>query len=143
MGVTQFLPEDWQDATLLGRVDFGDGPTPILVRGGRIEDMSRIAPTLADLMNAYGPGAELPRGEDKGPLEALDVRPVWADASGEAAAKLLAPVDLQCLKAAGVTFAVSTLERVIEKCAEPELAGATLTRLLRTGVDGLILPPPL
>jgi LacI family transcriptional regulator len=32
---------------------------------------------------------------------------------------------------------------VIEKCAEPELAGATLTRLLRTGVDGLILPPPL
>jgi LacI family transcriptional regulator len=32
---------------------------------------------------------------------------------------------------------------VIEKCAEPELAGATLTRLLKTGVDGLILPPPL
>ncbi|MBI1687032.1 LacI family DNA-binding transcriptional regulator [Caulobacter hibisci] len=32
---------------------------------------------------------------------------------------------------------------VIEKCAEPELAGATLARLLKTGVDGLILPPPL
>jgi LacI family transcriptional regulator len=32
---------------------------------------------------------------------------------------------------------------VIEKCAEPELAGATLTRLLKTGVDGLILPAPL
>ena len=32
---------------------------------------------------------------------------------------------------------------VIEKCPAPEQAGATLTRLLRTGVDGLILPPPL
>lgn len=32
---------------------------------------------------------------------------------------------------------------VIEKCAAPELAGATLDRLLQTGVDGLILPPPL
>jgi len=48
-------------------------------------------------------------------------------------------------------FLVGTLDEssrtgaqvVIEKCAEPELAGATLTRLLKTGVDGLILPPPL
>src|SRR3954464_7837361 len=31
---------------------------------------------------------------------------------------------------------------VIEKCAEPELAGPALTRLLKTGVDGLILPAP-
>ncbi len=53
------------------RIDFGDGPTPVLVRGGRVEDVSKIAPTVADLMNAYGPGAEIPRGEDKGPLEAL------------------------------------------------------------------------
>jgi len=128
VGVTQFLPEDWQDATLLGRIDFGDGPTPVLVRGGRIEDMSRIAPTVADLMNAYAPGAVIPRGEDRGPLEELDIRPVWADASGEAAAKLLAPVDLQCLKAAGVTFAVSTLERVIEERARGDAAEALKIR---------------
>jgi hypothetical protein len=32
----------------------------------------------------------MPRGEDKGPLEALDVRPVWENPEG-AAAKLLAP----------------------------------------------------
>ncbi|WP_425997425.1 fumarylacetoacetate hydrolase family protein [Caulobacter sp. DWR1-3-2b1] len=128
MGVTQFLPDDWQDATLLGRVDFGDGPTPVMVRGGRIEDMSRVAPTVADLMNIYAPGETIPRGEDRGPLEALDVRPVWADASGEAAAKLLAPVDLQCLKAAGVTFAVSTLERVIEERARGDAAAAVKIR---------------
>jgi fumarylacetoacetate (FAA) hydrolase family protein len=58
VGVSEFLPEDWKDATLLGRIDFGDGPTPVLVRGGRVEDMSKIAPTVADLMNAYGPGGD-------------------------------------------------------------------------------------
>ena len=129
MGVSEFLPEDWRDATLLGRIDFGDGPTPVLVRGGRVEDMSRIAPTAADLMNAFAPngengGAEIPRGEDRGPLEALDIRPIWEDRDGAAPVKLLAPVDLQVLKAAGVTFAVSTLERVIEERARGDAAKA-------------------
>jgi fumarylacetoacetate (FAA) hydrolase family protein len=128
VGVSEFLPEDWKDATLLGRVDFGDGPTPVLVRGGRVEDVSKIAPTVADLMNAFGPGAAIPRGEDKGPLEALDIRPVWEDAEGAAAVKLLAPVDLQVLKAAGVTFAVSTLERVIEERARGDAAAALQIR---------------
>ena len=128
MGVTQFLPQDWRESTLLGRIDFGGGPTPVLVRGGRVEDVSKIAPTVADLMNAYTPGAAIPRGEDKGPLEALDIRPVWEDPTGEAAVKLLAPVDLQCLKAAGVTFAVSTLERVIEERARGDAAEALKIR---------------
>jgi fumarylacetoacetate (FAA) hydrolase family protein len=126
--VSEFLPEDWKDATLLGRIDFGDGPTPVLVRGGRVEDVSKIAPTVADLMNAFGPGVAIPRGEDKGPLEALDIRPVWEDADGQAAVKLLAPVDLQVLKAAGVTFAVSTLERVIEERARGDAAAALQIR---------------
>lgn len=128
MGLTQSLPEDWQDATLLGRIDFGDGPTPVLVRGGRVEDVSKIAPTVSDLMNAFGPGMQIPRGEDRGPLEALDLRPVWEDPTGEATAKLLAPVDLHCLKAAGVTFAVSTLERVIEERARGDAAAALKIR---------------
>ncbi|ALL12527.1 fumarylacetoacetate hydrolase family protein [Caulobacter henricii] len=128
MGLTQSLPEDWQDATLLGRIDFGDGPTPVLVRGGRVEDLSKIAPTVADLMNAFGPGTAIPCGEDRGPLEALDLRPVWEDPTGEATAKLLAPVDLHCLKAAGVTFAVSTLERVIEERARGDAAAALKIR---------------
>ena len=107
---------------------FRSGPTPVLVRGGRVEDVSKIAPTVADLMNAYGAGAEISRGEDKGPLEALDLRPVWEDPDGAAPVKLLAPVDLQCLKAAGVTFAVSTLERVIEERARGDAAAALQIR---------------
>ncbi len=128
MGVSEFLPEDWKTATLLGRIDFGDGPTPVIVRGGRVEDLSKIAPTLADLMNAFGPDAQIPRGEDKGPLEELDIRPVWEDREGAAPVKLLAPLDLQVLKAAGVTFAVSTLERVIEERARGDAAAALKIR---------------
>ncbi|MGR4863039.1 fumarylacetoacetate hydrolase family protein [Caulobacter sp. LARHSG274] len=127
MALSDFLPDDWRDATLLGRIDFGDGPTPVLVRGGRIEDVSKIAPTTSDLMNAFAPGAAIPAGEDLGPLEALDVRAVWENPEG-AAAKLLAPVDLQVLKAAGVTFAVSTLERVIEERARGDAAEALKIR---------------
>lgn len=130
VGVSEFLPEDWKAATLLGRIDFGEGPTPVLVRGGRVEDVSKIAPTVADLMNAFQPGAVIPRGEDKGPLEALDIRPVWEDPDGAAPVKLLAPVDLQCLKAAGVTFAVSTLERVIEERARGDAGEALKIRTL-------------
>jgi fumarylacetoacetate (FAA) hydrolase family protein len=123
VGILDFLPEDWPAATLLGRIDFGDGPTPVLVRKGRIEDVSAIAPTTSDLMNAFGPGQAIPAGVDRGAIEDLDVRPVWADPRG-ATARLLAPVDLQCLKAAGVTFAVSTLERVIEERARGDAAKA-------------------
>jgi len=108
-------------------MDFGAGPTPVLVRGGRVEDVSAIAPTTADLLNAYADNALIPRGLDKGPLDAFDLRAVW-EAPENAAVKLLTPVDLQVLKAAGVTFAVSTLERVIEERARGDAAEALKIR---------------
>jgi fumarylacetoacetate (FAA) hydrolase family protein len=52
-----------------------------------------------------------------GPVTDLGALPVWDAGRETAAARLLAPVDLQCVKAAGVTFAVSALERVIEERA--------------------------
>ena len=88
MGIVDCLPEDWRDAVLLGRMDFGAGPTPVLVRGGRVEDVSAIAPTTADLLNAYADNALIPRGLDKGPLDAFDLRAVW-EAPENAAVKLL------------------------------------------------------
>ena len=124
MGISSFLPEAWRSATLLGRIDAGQGPTPVLLRDGRIEDVSRIAPTTADLLNTYAPGEQLPRGADRGSAESLYVRPVWAADNRPGNFKLLAPVDLQCIKAAGVTFAVSTLERVIEERARGDAAAA-------------------
>jgi len=54
----------------------------------------------------------------------------WNPATVAPASKLLAPIDLQCIKAAGVTFAVSTLERVIEERARGDQGAATGIRAL-------------
>ncbi|MFL0413629.1 fumarylacetoacetate hydrolase family protein [uncultured Sphingomonas sp.] len=113
------LGEGWRAGRWLGRVDLGDGPTPILVVNGITYDMSNVAPTTADLVaedklsaalgRAIGDFAELGLGPDEHP-------------------RLLAPVDLQCIKAAGVTFAVSALERVIEERARGDAGGAAAVR---------------
>jgi fumarylacetoacetate (FAA) hydrolase family protein len=100
----------------------------VLIRDGRLEDISSIAPTTSDLLNMFEPGAALPRGLDRGSAESLYVRPTWANDERQGDFKLLAPVDLQCIKAAGVTFAVSTLERVIEERARGDAAAADSIR---------------
>ena len=48
------LPDDVERATLAGRLSLPEGPTPVLIRGGMVEDMSRIAPTMADLIERGG-----------------------------------------------------------------------------------------
>ncbi len=122
----QSMPADLQHATLLGRMDFGAGPTPVLVREGRVEDLSRVAPTTADLLERCAPGSALPAGPTLGALAEMNIRPVWSEATGNV--RLLAPIDLQCVKAAGVTFAVSTLERVIEERSRGDLTAAEKIR---------------
>ncbi|NBC35809.1 fumarylacetoacetate hydrolase [Novosphingobium sp. FSY-8] len=107
------LPADWREGRFLGRLDLPAGPTPILVEGGIAHDMSRVAPTVSQLVEMLplnaGDGVAL------GALDAID-------------APLLAPVDLQCVKACGVTFATSTLERVIEERARGDAAQAAAIR---------------
>jgi fumarylacetoacetate (FAA) hydrolase family protein len=120
----EHLPADWRGALLLGRLQTREGPTPILVSGGRVQDVSRIAPTVAQFLEAWT--GELPVGEDLGPLEQLTLAPAYADAA--AVPRLLSPIDLQCIKAAGVTFAVSAIERVIEERARGDAARAESLR---------------
>jgi fumarylacetoacetate (FAA) hydrolase family protein len=103
-----WLPEDWQDALLLGRLDLGEGPTPILVNKGEVIDVSRTAPTVSGILNGWT--GVVPKGKSLGAVTDLKLKPHWEDDK-----RLLAPVDLQCVKAAGVTFAVSAVERVIEE----------------------------
>ena len=38
------LPQDWRDAVLVGRIDMGEGPTPVVVKEGRVFDVSRPRP---------------------------------------------------------------------------------------------------
>ncbi|MBV9549717.1 MAG: fumarylacetoacetate hydrolase family protein [Alphaproteobacteria bacterium] len=126
-----FLPDDWQDALLLGRVDLGEGPTPILVNKGEVIDVSRTAPTVSAFLNGWN--GEVPKGKALGAISDLQLKPHW-----EGDRRLLAPVDLQCVKAAGVTFAVSAVERVIEERARGDAGKAMEIRASlkeRVGAD--------
>jgi fumarylacetoacetate (FAA) hydrolase family protein len=120
--MTDFLPRDWREATLLGRADLGDGPTPILVRDGRVFDIAQSAPTVSGFLDS---GAASASGRDLGEFADMGFKLSWEGTGG---AKLLAPVDLQCVKAAGVTFAVSAVERVIEERARGDASKALAIR---------------
>jgi fumarylacetoacetate (FAA) hydrolase family protein len=108
-------PDDWRSAQLLGRIETADGPTPMLVEGGIAYDMSAVAPTVAALIEARA--FDPRRGRTLGPLG--DLAPTLA---------LLSPIDLQCVKAAGVTFALSAVERVIEERARGDASAAGAIR---------------
>ena len=126
-----FLPNDWQDALLLGRVDLGEGPTPILVNKGEVIDVSRSAPTVSAFLSGWN--GSVPKGKSLGAIGDLGFKPHW-----EGDKRLLAPVDLQCVKAAGVTFAVSAVERVIEERARGDAGKANAIRAdlkARVGAD--------
>ncbi|HAF42474.1 MAG TPA: fumarylacetoacetate hydrolase [Sphingobium sp.] len=103
------LPADWRGGLFIGRVQTAAGPSPILVADGIAHDMSRVAPTVAQLVEALPLSPDA--GEALGPLETLGL-------------PLLSPVDLQCVKACGVTFALSALERVIEERARGDASAA-------------------
>ena len=118
----EYLPEDWQRAVLVGRVDFGDGPTPVAIISGSLFDLSGVAPTVSLLLEEP---LTVRNGRELGDLHTFEFRPDWARQSGP---RLLAPVDLQCIKAAGVTFAVSAMERVIEERARGDSGKAQTIR---------------
>jgi fumarylacetoacetate (FAA) hydrolase family protein len=114
------LPTDWPRGCLVGRVWRPDvqGPSVVVVREEAVLDISQSFPTMRDLCEAQRPAASVaaisgePVGSlrellDNSPREQRDPRKAW----------LLAPIDLQAIKAAGVTFVISLLERVIEEQA--------------------------
>ena len=125
------LPDDAASATLVGRAwRPGIGPCVVTVRGGRAVDVTgREFPTVRDLLEADDPVAALAgiAGEDVGTIE--DVLANSAEGSRDGARPwLLAPTDLQAVKASGVTFAVSMLERVIEERAGGDAGRAEAIR---------------
>jgi fumarylacetoacetate (FAA) hydrolase family protein len=121
------LPND-PDALLLGRVWRPDrgGPSPVRVDGERLTDVSAAFATARDLCEATGPAAALrdASGEDIGSLAEILANTDPRDRD-ESRPWLLTPIDLQAVKAAGVTFATSMLERVIEERARGDADAAT------------------
>lgn len=107
------LPEDASEAVLVGRVwsDSAGGPCPVLVRGGQVFDLTSLSATSSGLFEIENLAERLVSFPSLTCLGKLD------DFLSGALGRLLAPIDLQAVKAAGVTFADSMLERVIEEQA--------------------------
>ncbi len=126
------LPGDGADGALLGRVWLpGEMPGPALVRldGESVRDITAAGPTAAELVNASDPPARLAAAEGEiicGTSELL-VNSAPGRHGGDLP-YLLAPVDLQVIKASGVTFTASLMERVIEEQAHGEAARAEQIR---------------
>ncbi|MGL6215026.1 fumarylacetoacetate hydrolase family protein [Billgrantia desiderata] len=124
---TAYLPQDLDRALLVGRVWREDGPALVAVRQGEVIDISAQCDCMADLLDR-GDAADFARsveGESLGSVTALLQNSL---AEPQVAPYLLAPCDVQAIKACGVTFAVSLLERVIEEQAGGDAAKASQLR---------------
>lgn len=133
------LPADGLMGTLIGRAwvpSSTAGPSPIVLRADGVFDLSPRFATLSELL------------EQDNPLEAVRSTPGVFVTSIEALLAnsgsdtntdkpyLLAPLDLQVIKAAGVTFAASMIERVIEEQAGGDAAKAENVRATVRSVIG-------
>lgn len=109
-GILDCLPADYSQGHFIGRALSPEGPCVIVIEGGTIFDLTSTVSTVAGAVArrqfsggvALGPvGGGLPEG--------------WS---------LIAPIDLQSIKASGVTFALSAIERVIEERARGDATAA-------------------
>ncbi|WP_146346785.1 fumarylacetoacetate hydrolase family protein [Falsiphaeobacter marinintestinus] len=134
------LPHDnpFENATLVGRVwrPDVDGAALVTLRGDRVIDVTcRDVPTMRDLMerdDILG-WLENATGEDLGSLS--DITAYSTETGDRSKLHFLSPADLQVIKASGVTFAESMVERVIE---EKAAGNADLAQEIRARVAGII-----
>ncbi|MBP1133819.1 fumarylacetoacetate (FAA) hydrolase family protein [Arthrobacter sp. PvP023] len=129
--VAAVLPEDAEDALLIGRLWDVEtsGPRVVGVRGGDVFDLQHLAGTVSELMERPEPAAEVRAAMTEARWKTADV--VSASlAQDTTRPHLLAPVDLQVIKACGVTFVDSMIERVIEERCGGDAGRATEMREL-------------
>lgn len=108
------LPADYTRGTFIGRALSPDGPCVIAIAGGTLFDLTGQVATVAGAVARR----QFHGGKELGPV--TDGLPQgWS---------LLSPIDLQCIKAAGVTFALSAIERVIEERARGDAGKAAEIR---------------
>jgi fumarylacetoacetate (FAA) hydrolase family protein len=125
------------NATLAGRIYLPNiGPCVVRVEGEKLIDITAMFPTMRDLCEMKNPAEALRAAEGKAVGRVDDIL-ANATSHNRNAAKpwLLAPIDLQAIKAAGVTFAVSMLERVIE---EKTRGDAAASASIRTRINDLV-----
>jgi fumarylacetoacetate (FAA) hydrolase family protein len=139
------LPEDAEQALLIGRVwdvETG-GPRVVAVSGEAVFDLQDVACTVSELLELPDPAAAVRAAV----LDPELSEPRWATSDVVSATlvwdtsrpHLLAPVDLQVIKACGVTFVDSMIERVIEeRCAGDAGRAAEMRELVGKALGGSI-----
>ena len=123
------LPNDVSNAVLIGRIWVPEkGPYLVKVNATQTTDLSGLAQTCSDLMEIDNVAARVIQHQGK----TWSTESLWANTDphhrDEQQAWFLAPTDLQAIKAAGVTFVASMLERVIEEQARGDAAKAESVR---------------
>ena len=133
------VPDDYSRATLVGRVwlPSAQGPVLVRIREDDVDDLSTVAATSSQLLNLSDPAAAVDgaRTQRLASLQAVLANSV-ADRRDEHTPWFLAPCDLQAIKAAGVTFVASLLERVIEEQARGDATKAEAVRQSIVAVIG-------
>ncbi len=132
------LPDDQTAGLLIGRAWLppaheGDtpGPSPVVLDGRQVRELTALAPTTSALFEIGDLAARIRKALEAGSLpvvgelDAMLANSAW-DKLRNDAPHFLAPADLQALRASGVTFVDSMLERVIEEQAkgDPQQAEA-------------------
>jgi fumarylacetoacetate (FAA) hydrolase family protein len=138
-GPAQVLPADGLAGTLVGRVWLGGslpGPAVVALRADGVFDLSAHYPTMSTLLDTAQPALAARQAAGQRLCSVAELLANSLPGSRNAALPwLLAPCDLQVVKAAGVTFAASMIERVIEEQARGD---ASLAQGLRAQVTALI-----
>jgi fumarylacetoacetate (FAA) hydrolase family protein len=131
LNAASILPDDGSAGALVGRVWLASasGPSVVAIRDSGVYDVTSRFPTVSTLAEEADPAGAL-RNVEGTRIGDLDGIAANTPPDGRNSGKpwLLAPIDLQVLKAAGVTFAVSMLERVIEERARGNPASAAAIR---------------
>jgi fumarylacetoacetate (FAA) hydrolase family protein len=129
MNYADLLPEDHARATLLGRIfdPAVGGPCLVHLRGDSLADVTAAGPTVSQLLEGPDPVAAIKAAPvaRQFPLEEVLANSM---ARRHDRPHLLAPCDLQAVKACGVTFARSMVERVIEERARGDFRAAAAIR---------------
>ncbi|WP_243229106.1 fumarylacetoacetate hydrolase family protein [Microbacterium sp. CIAB417] len=131
------LPIDAAAALLVGRVQLPEGPAVVALRDGVLYDLSARFATMRELTESAEPATAVraAAGRAIGAFE-----DVWANTAPDdrdtGRPWLLSPIDLQVVKASGVTFPVSMLERIIEERARGEAEDASGIRETILGALG-------
>jgi fumarylacetoacetate (FAA) hydrolase family protein len=137
------LPDDGTAGTLVGRAWLpgpNAAPAVVAVRADGVFDLSERFALMSDLLDEADPARVVKAVPGRRIGALADLLRQTGRASRETnGPHLLAPIDLQVIKAAGVTFALSLLERVIEEQAKGDPARADAVRAEVQGAIGASL----